>query len=369
MRDMRAAQLLFHGERLGLARRWRGLTKRELAASIGVTPAAISQYEASQSRPRADTLGKLALALRLPPAFFGRRPGVSRLVEEEWHFRSLRATRKRDRDRVLAHTAVLANLIELLERYVELPEVDLPEHEADQITSETIERAAAAARTTWKLGDGPIENMVGLLEGRGCIVTSLAAGTQDLDAFSGWVGTQPFVVLANDKDNAERSRFDAAHELGHLLLHHDVNAGSRSAELQAHAFASAFLMPREVLAAELPSRVDFSIYFELKVRWRVNVAALLYRARQVGRLSEPSFRRAMTEMSANGWRKREPLGGERERPTVVADALDLLWTSRGLSRDQIADALQVTRADLDSLLDESRQAPMPPERLRDRMIA
>lgn len=369
MREMRVAQLLFHGERLGLARRWRGLTKRELAAGVGVTPAAISQYEAGQSRPRAETLARLALALRLPPAFFGRRPGFSRLVEEEWHFRSLRATRKRDRDRVLAHTAVLASLIEVLERYVELPQINLPEQLTDDLNTEAIERAAADVRRLWNLGEGPIDNMIMLLEGRGCVVTNLVAGTEDLDAFSGWIGKRPFILLASDKDNAERSRFDAAHELGHLLLHHDVNAGSRSAELQAHAFASAFLMPPESIAAELPSRVDFSVYFELKLRWRVNVAALLYRARQVGRLTEPGFRRAMTEMSANCWRTHEPMGGERERPTVVADALDLLWTSRGLSRDQVADALQVTRADLDTLLDDSRRGPVSPERLREPMMA
>lgn len=369
MRDMRAAQLLFHGERLGLARRWRGLTKRELAASVGVTPAAISQYEAGQSRPRAETLGRLALAVQLPPAFFGRRPSASRLVEEEWHFRSLRATRKRDRDRVLAKTAVLANLIEIIDRYVELPQVDLPEHVVDHLTSETIEFATARVRTTWDLGEGPIDTMIGLLEGRGCVVSSLDAGTDDLDAFSGWVGKRPFVVLATNKDDAERSRFDAAHELGHLLLHHDVNAGSRTAELQANVFASAFLMPRNAIAAELPPRLDFSAYFDLKLRWRVSVAALIYRARQVGRLTEPSFRRAMTELSANGWRRQEPLAGECERPTVVADALDLLWSSRGLSRDQIAADLQVTRVDLDSLVEASRRGPTPPERLRERMSA
>ena len=360
MRDLRAAQLLFHGDQLALARRWRGLTKRELAQAVGLTPAAVSQYETGHARPRVETLARLALALRLPAEFFARRPAVPRLLEEEWHFRSLRATRKRDRARVLAQMALLASLVQLVEQYVELPQPDIPDHLADELSVDAIERIASELRDLWGLGQGPVSNMVALLEGRGCIVTRIIAGSSALDAFSGRVGLRPFAILTVDKDNSERSRFDAAHELGHLVLHQDVNPGSQSAEKQAHAFASAFLMPRDVIAEELPSRLDFAVYFELKARWRVNVAALLYRARQVGRLSDPGFRRAMTELNANGWRIREPMSGPHERPSVIADALALLERARGLGRDDIARELRVGREDIDQLLEDGPRPLMPP---------
>jgi Zn-dependent peptidase ImmA (M78 family) len=257
--------------------------------------------------------------------------------------------------------AVLASLVQLVEQYVELPQPDIPDHLAGDLSVEAIEQTASDLRNLWGLGQGPISNMVALLEGRGCIVSRIIAGSGAVDAFSGRVGLRPFAILTVDKDNAERSRFDAAHELGHLVLHQDVNPGSQAAEKQAHAFASAFLMPRDVIAEELPSRLDFASYFELKVRWRVNVAALLYRARQVGRLSDPGFRRAMTDLNANGWRIHEPMSGPHEIPTVIAAALVLLERARGVGRDDLARELRVGREDIDQLLEDGPRQLLPPD--------
>jgi len=55
-------------------------------------------------------------------------------------------------------------------------------------------------------------------------------------------------VLASDKGDAAVSRFDAAHELGHLIMHHDAEPGDLYMERQADAFAAAFLMPAETIA-------------------------------------------------------------------------------------------------------------------------
>lgn len=44
------------------------------------------------------------------------------------------------------------------------------------------------------------------------------------------------IVFMRDLDKSDdkaRSRFDAAHELGHLLLHHDAEPGSKVIENQA----------------------------------------------------------------------------------------------------------------------------------------
>ena len=51
----------------------------------------------------------------------------------------------------------------------------------------------------------------------------------------------------------ERGRFDAAHELGHLVLHGEYQELNRpAAEQEANRLAAAFLMPRSsVLAQEL----------------------------------------------------------------------------------------------------------------------
>ena len=55
--------------------------------------------------------------------------------------------------------------------------------------------------------------MLHVLEAKGVRVFSLAENTRNVDAFSSWREERPFVFL-NMQKTAERSRFDAAHELG-----------------------------------------------------------------------------------------------------------------------------------------------------------
>jgi len=351
--DLRDARLLFSGDRLALARQLRGITRAELAGLVGVTPAAVSQYESNQITPRIDTIARIALSLGVPPEFVTPRFQPRRLVADEWHFRSLRATRKRERDRVLARVTLLVEITDYIERYVELPAPNLPEHLVDDPDDpDAIEAAATAVRALWQLESEPIVSMVRLLELRGCLVARIVAESEAMDAFSGRVGGRPFVILAMDKADSLRSRFDAAHELGHLLIHADVNPGSAISEKQAHRFASSFLLPREAIGDELPARVDWTALVALKARWGVSIAALLYRAYQIGKLPEPAYRRAMTDLNARGWRRNEPgAAGWSEAPTVLTDALDLLERARGLGRASLISDLHFAPGDYDSVVE------------------
>jgi hypothetical protein len=115
------------------------------------------------------------------------------------------------------------------------------------------EAVARALRTYWGLGEKPIKSMVHLLEAKGVSVFSLVENTKTIDAFSLWRRNIPFVFL-NTIKTPERSRFDAAHELGHLVLHkHGGPEGGRVVEDQANQFASAFLMPEAEVRARMPA--------------------------------------------------------------------------------------------------------------------
>jgi hypothetical protein len=188
------------------------------------------------------TVARLGLALAVPPDFFVERPQFS-IPEGEAHFRSLRSTAKRERDAARARVEILAELIHWLEQRLHLPDVDLPVTELHHGPA----AAAATLRAAWKLGSGPVSNMVGLLERRGFVVARLRAGTDDVDAFSCWLAGRPYILLTSNKTAAERSRFDAAHELGHFVLHHDAKPGDPIVESEAHQFAAEFLMPKTVV--------------------------------------------------------------------------------------------------------------------------
>ncbi|MCH6544747.1 MAG: ImmA/IrrE family metallo-endopeptidase, partial [Deltaproteobacteria bacterium] len=92
----------------------------------------------------------------------------------------------------------------------------------------------------------------------------MSAETSAVDAFSFWHGARPCIFLNPSKRSASRSRFDIAHELGHLVLHADAAPGSPIHEKEANAFASAFLLPRETFGSECPTQLSWSDFWKLK---------------------------------------------------------------------------------------------------------
>lgn len=333
----RSAVALFYPERLELARQAAGLRKNELAERIGVSPAAISQFEHGKANPSAATLAKIALSLGMSVDYFARdgRP-LRQANAAAAFFRSLRSTRQRDRTLAAARAMFVWEVVYLLERHIELPDPAIPEFalgaDADR---DAIEEAAARVRTAWQLPPGPVAHVVRLLEARGAVVVRLRGLGREVDAFA-CLQRRPIIILWREKEDKARARFDAAHELGHLVLHAEAEPGNKILEAQADAFAAAFLMPREYIYDQLPRRVDFRRLLELKMRWGVSLGALLYRARTLGVISESAYRRAMARMSSEGWRQHEPGDlGAAETPTMLRTALELLQ-KRGVTLEMLA---------------------------------
>ena len=319
------ARVLFRGDRLTEARLARGLKKVDIARDVGITPAAVGQYERGDIRPSAEVLSQLSEVLGFPAGFFVSGPTSIDLSDARIHFRSLRSTSSRMRGKQIARLALLEEVVGQLERKVVLPPIAIDQYPIITTDRAKVEAVAATVRQAWMIGDGPITNIVMLIEGVGCVVTRSQADAQGIDAYSRWSGGRPIVVLTNDKQDAARSNFDAAHELGHLVMHPDAEPGSRIVEHQAQAFASAFLMPASSIRSELPRRFDIGAYVELKRRWRVSIQALLYRARTLEVVSEPAYRRAMSRISLWGWRTGEPHSlGAADEPTLLRSALELL---------------------------------------------
>lgn len=327
----RAAAALFDARRLQLAREAAGLRKNALAERVGISAAAISQYEHAASRPSAATLGKLAFALDVPVAFFQARhhetpaPPVTSAF-----FRSLRSTPQLARTCACARATLVWEIAQTLEEHVHLPDVRLPNHLAvgEEADREAIEAVAGEARGELGVDHGPVAHMVRLMEAHGVLVSRLRTEDRRVSAFSQWVSGRPLVVLGADHEDAGRSRFDAAHELGHLLLHAEPEAGNAILERQADRFAAAFLLPSEEVARFLPRTFDLRTLIDLKRTWGVSIAALMYRARELGRMSESAYRRGVVWMSTEYGRRFEPGDlGEPERPLMLRRAAELAFTA------------------------------------------
>jgi Zn-dependent peptidase ImmA (M78 family) len=299
------------------------MTQREVVDAMGgvISAPAVSQIEAGKMRPSPSTVEALAAALDVPPGFFS-----AQWPESSAHtfFRDLRSTSVRERRRAAAQTLLLSNFIAALAQHVRMPEVDVPQVPIPRgAAREEIEQAAQIVRRSWGLGVEPLAHVVRELERHGIAVARLTMGHQSVDAFSIWTPTRPLVLLADDKsDNYVRSRFDAAHELGHLVMHRNTEPGTKEIEGQAHDFAASLLLPESVGRELLPSRLDpagWARLAELKRTWGISMAALLYRARALRVLSPDAYQSAVRYMSSRGWRKQEP--GDREMGAPEAPLL------------------------------------------------
>ena len=149
--------------------------------------------------------------------------------------------------------------------------------------------------------------------------------------------------------SAERSRFDAAHELGHLVIHQDAKNKGREAEDQAQQFASSFLMPKADVLARLQRIYDLRQLVEAKRRWRVSLAALAYRVHKLGLISDWKYRDFCIELGQRGYRSNEPETIERERSLVWKKVLEALWQEQ-VTKQEIAKQLLLPEDEVEGLL-------------------
>jgi len=214
---------------------------------------------------------------------------------------------------------------------------------------EDIERAAQEVRSTWGLGIGPIPNLVKLLEAKGIIVVRIPSSCERVDAFSVWSNHRPLVFLVTTKGSPSRTRFDAAHELGHLVLHADAKSGNPDTENEANQFGSAFLMPRESFIRECPTTLNWSHLYELKRRWKAPVAAIVRRGFELGRLSHASYRRAFVHLGKTHQRVVETVDEPpHEPPVLIRKAIE--YTTTKFPIEDLCQHMGISEKDLDGLL-------------------
>lgn len=147
----------------------------------------------------------------------------------------------------------------------------------------------------------PVPHLMRAFEKAGGIILSLPE-LKGRDAFAVWAENHP-VVGIGPSENGDRLRFSMAHEIGHLILH-NAPASMAQAEKEAHRFAEELLMPREAMMEDLTGVVTPNRLGELKGKWGISMAALLYRAKELKLVSKRNHDRLIFELAP--FRKEEP---------------------------------------------------------------
>jgi Zn-dependent peptidase ImmA (M78 family)/DNA-binding XRE family transcriptional regulator len=328
--------------RLTLVRRRKGLTKIAFAEKIGVDRKSVQAYEAGTSIPSEETMARILAVSGFPREFF-IGDDLEEPTSDSGSFRSMSKMTAPQRDMALSQAALGLYLSGWLGKKFELPSTQLPDlgREPDP------EAASEFLRREWRLGSLSVRNMIHLLEARGIRVFSLAVDAREVDAFSMWHGGIPYIFLNTNK-SSEHSRFDAAHELGHLILHKHGPPRGLEAEKQANGFASAFLMPRGSVLASAPAFPTYANLVRLKRVWTTSVAALAYRLHGLGLMSDWQYRGICVEIAKHG-KSFEPNEAPRETSALLPKMFSSLYED-GMSRTHVARELAIPTSELEQLL-------------------
>src|SRR6266511_4151153 len=305
--------------RLTLARKRRGMTLVRLSQLAGVSTRTLSAYENNEGQPSPETLSRLAEVLNFPVSFFSAEE-LDELTPDAASFRALSKLTAAQRDAALSAGRIAMELSAWIRDRFRLPEPQVPSLNLFQ-------------------------NMIHLLEAHGVHVFSLAQQCIEVDAFSLWWRGAPFIFV-NTMKTAERSRFDAAHELGHLALHgEDRIPHGREQEQEANHFAASFLMPKSSVLAHMPRYPSTQQIIAGKRIWKVAAMALTHRLYEVGLSSDWHYRNASIELGRLGYRSGEPGGIQRESSQVFTKVFSVL-RAEGLSLAEVARDLHVSTVDL-----------------------
>ena len=292
------------GERLKSARRAAGLSQRALAEAAGISAMAISKYERQLDIPGSDILLRLAQALEVQTEYFLRPVTIT--VTPPTYRRRASLPKKQEK-------AITGQVQEWLERYLDVeslfgepPRFALPPAFNPRITSlEEVEEAALSLRRAWRLGQGPVESLVEVLEEHGIRVGQVKSHN-DFDALTLWANNHTPVIVVKKEIPGDRQRFSLAHELGHLVLE---PAGDVDAEKAANRFAGAFLVPAPAARRELGPRRQTLHIFELhllKHKYGLSMQAWIYRAKDLNILSGAAAERLFRQFRRHNWHRQEP---------------------------------------------------------------
>jgi Zn-dependent peptidase ImmA (M78 family)/transcriptional regulator with XRE-family HTH domain len=363
--------------RLTVARNARGMKQTELAKQIRRAPATISKWENDtyDHAPDSSAIVDLSDILNVEKSWFykamPRQEGVA-------FFRSLKTELYLVRDKISARLQFVYDIFYELDKRVEFPDVDVPDlmrgRDYKTLRAEDIDVIANELRDYWMLGDDPIEDLMTVIENAGIVVAEDNVDSAKLDGVSQWINQRPFMLLAKDKDGGVRRRFDAAHELGHIIMHQAVSQDDITNHLnliedQAMIFAGAFLLPAASFSSDVTD-ATLDVLADIKPKWKVSIGAMIKRLGTLNLITDDHQRNLWKYYSYRKWRGNEPYDDriEVERPINVKDAIEMvasdgtaeiasLMEDVGLSAEVVSDLSGVRRATLTA-------APAPKPRLK-----
>ncbi|WP_235955323.1 helix-turn-helix domain-containing protein, partial [Sphingobium psychrophilum] len=349
------------GNKLKVARSASGMSLRALADAMGsiVSAQAVGKYERNEDMPSSRVLIALAKALSVSEEYLLNEDELSL---EGVDFRKKVGTSSRE------EATLEARAIHMLERYLAVEDMlqmrsvewEQPRSAPHPVSDiRDAEDAARSVRDDWGLGNDPIPQLAELLEERGIKVLSL--DLDDVDGLAAKVRRKGSdaarVIVIKQSSWSERKRFNLAHELGHMVI---APSGGVDEEKAAHRFAGAFLMPADVLRAEVGahrSSISIGELVALKRLFGVSIQALAYRCKDLGIINQAACARLFKVFAERGWRtspfeEPESMKPELEEPRRFERLCFRALAEGVIGESRAAELLGISVRELDRRLDQ-----------------
>lgn len=335
---------VFNPTMLILARESRSLSQKELvdrinahAKNVLLNQSRLSRLEAGVGLMDPEVLNVLTQVLGYPPHFFYQHARMSSIGTR--YFRKAKAMPKQVLRAVLATMDIDRIRVETLLRSTDLETKEIPHFQVDAVRFKSAGSIAGAVREMWKIPRGPIANMTALMEDAGIIVIPIKVGSRFFSGVHVPTETGIPIVFVNGEIPWDRLRFTLAHELGHIVMH-DVSDDETTSEEQSDEFASEFLLPQNEVSPYLTG-LTLEKAADLKLRWKVSMAAIIHRARDLRCISSEQSDMLWKRMSKAGYRLSEPHSAQVgvEKPTLLKEVIAMHQSVLGYTGEDLKDLL------------------------------
>lgn len=335
-----------------LARLSRGLTQKDLCAYLPNIPqSSLSRIEKGQLNITEETLRKLAEVLNYPIDFFYQeelRTPISSL-----YFRKRSTIKQKSLDIIFSDIKIILKSIDKLLSEIELQE--FPRLSFDLTNGWTPQSVAIRIREIFKIPNGPIKDIVKILEEEGIIVYFYDTNEEKFDGLTAYTDNGYPVIFVNKNMPNDRIRYTISHELGHLVQHIPCDVEPwRNVEDEANLFASEFLMPERDCYHDLQD-ISFNKLTMLKAFWGISKAAIIRRAKTLNIITEGGYIYLMKELGKRNERKNETGFVEIDEPNILKEVIFLLKSELNYTEDTLAENIHLQTGDYIRYFDNNKQ--------------
>jgi len=332
-----------------LGRESRAISQSEMARLLNFSQGKLSKVENGLITLTNEELIKVAEVLSYPVQFFQRNERIYGMGLSEFFHRKQQSVPQKHLQKIYARLEIRRMEIQSLLKSVDIGESNFFFMDPDKYDGD-VEKIAQIVRATWHLPNGPVHNVIEIIEDAGGIVVPFDFEGSKVDAISLCHPGSPPIIFFNYERPMDRIRFTLCHEIGHLIMHQRPPSVDQDIESQADRFASEFLMPKADISHQL-NNINLKVLASLKPYWKVSMAALLKRATDIGKLTERQSRYLWTQMGKAGYRAQEPseLEPPREMPSLLNEILKTHYEELKYTVSDLSSAVTLNEAEFKSL--------------------